>query len=209
MLSSVLAALGASLAVSKYILLVPGAFIEGISASVIAGSLVRIGIYEFWLAYFCLMAGKLIGDVAWYWVGYHFGEPFIKKAGKYVRLTEPDIDVAKDLFRRYQDGVLFFSKLTMGLGLAIVILFTAGVSKMNFWRYMLFNALGEALWTGALLVIGYYFGDMLLSTSDMTQRSLIVAFYAAGFFLLLAAGHFARKHIVAARERKLLNPGRD
>ena len=48
----------------------------------------------------------------------------------------------------------------MGLGLPLVPLVFAGMSKVPFRRYITVLCVGQFIWTGALLGIGYFFGDI-------------------------------------------------
>lgn len=122
------------IATYRYIILVPAALLAGFPVGMVTGVVIRLGYLDFPLAYLCLMLGELIGDAWWYWVGYFRGESFAKRFGKCVGITEADLATTKRFFRKYDRRILFSSKLTTGFGFAIPILFTAGMSRMSFWR---------------------------------------------------------------------------
>jgi len=169
----------------RYVILVPVAFLAGFPTGMAVGVALRLGYLALVPAYLCIMLGELIGDIMWYWVGYRWGEGFVKRFGKYVGLSEAHVSTAKRLFGRYNQRILFFSKLTTGFGLAIPILFTAGMTRMSFWRYMRANLSGQFFWSGGLIAVGYFFGDLYLSVDTVFERISIVttALIAAAAFL--------------------------
>ena len=132
----------------KYLILVPIAALTGPPTSLVAGVLIRFEFMAFIPTYACLMLGELLGDAAWYWIGYRWGESFVLRFGKYVGLDESSITIAKGLFHRYNQRILLGSKLTTGFGFAIPILFTAGMSRVSFKDYMFANLTGQFIWTG-------------------------------------------------------------
>jgi membrane protein DedA with SNARE-associated domain len=90
--------------------------------------------------YVVLLVTALAGDVAWYFVGAHYGERFVGRLGPYVSVTPAHVERVKTLFHRYHTQVLLLSKITNAFGFAIVILFTAGLTKIPFGRYMTTSA---------------------------------------------------------------------
>lgn len=159
----------------KYPILVPASLLAGLLVDMIAGVAIRLGYLEFWLAYVCLMLGELIGDVAWYWIGYYWGERFARGPGKYIGITESAIASAERLFRKYNQQILFSSKLTTGFGFSIPILFTAGMTRISFYRYMFANISGQFFWTGVLIAVGYFFGDFYLRVNSVFEKLAIIS----------------------------------
>jgi membrane protein DedA with SNARE-associated domain len=160
----------------RYPIIVPAALVWGILVGMLVGVAVRLGTLELIPAYFCIMLGELIGDVIWYWIGYRWGESFIKRFGRYVSLTDAHIVRAKQLFATYNQRILFSSKLTTGFGFSIPILFTAGMTKMSFWRYMRANMAGQFLWSGGLILVGYFFGDLYISINSTFGKISVITF---------------------------------
>ena len=64
------------------------------------------------------------------------------------------MDKIEVFFHKHQDKILFISKITMGFGFAVATLFTAGLVKIPFKKYAMFNFLGGFVWTGFLLAVG-------------------------------------------------------
>ena len=159
----------------RYIILVPAALVWGLLVGMVVGVAIRLGYLDLAPAYLCIMLGELIGDAIWYWIGHRWGERFARRFGKYVGVDESHIVTAKALFQTYDQRILFSSKLTTGFGLAIPILFTAGMSGMSFWRYMSANLTGQFLWSGGLIALGYFFGDLYLKVNSVFEKATVAS----------------------------------
>ena len=46
--------------------------------------------------------------------------------------------------------------------------FVAGIGKMNWMRYMLYNVIGAVLWITTLTFAGYFFGDLPFVKENLT-----------------------------------------
>ncbi|MDE1975551.1 MAG: DedA family protein [Patescibacteria group bacterium] len=148
---------------------------EGPWLSLIFGILIRLGDFGFWPVYIALMAGDLIGDVIWYEIGRRYGHSFIARYGKYFNITEAGVGRMSKLFHRYKDSVLFLSKISNGLGFALVTLMTAGMVRIPFGRYLAINLLGQFIWTGFLLGVGYWFSHLYITIDNLLGRMTLVA----------------------------------
>ena len=157
----------------RYLIILPIAIIEGPIITVICGFLVSAGQLNLYIVYLIVMLGDLIGDIGWYYLGYCYGHRFVKRFGKRFGITEEKISKAKEKFHNHKDSILFMSKLTNGLGLAVVVLFTAGLSKIPFRRYMVVNVVGEIIWSAMLLALGYFFGNIFLHSKSIQGKFLI------------------------------------
>jgi len=169
----------------KYFILFPIAVLEGHLVSLIVGFLGRLGYLNPIIAGAVIMSGNLTGDVLLYWLGYHKGEAFLGKYGSYVGITHERILKSKELFHKYHGRILFFSKLTNGFGLITAILFTAGLARVPFRTYLLWNILGEAIWTCTLVSIGYFFGNVYAQVGDAISRVGLIGVFAVGVVMVL------------------------
>ncbi|MBU6410139.1 MAG: VTT domain-containing protein [Verrucomicrobia bacterium] len=157
-----------------YGLIVALACAEGPILSMILGAFVRFGVFPFLAAYAALVAGDMIGDVFWYYVGWHFGHRFIGRFGRYLGVTEANVEKMTHLFHRYKHRILFVSKISNGLGLALVTLTTAGMVRIPFGIYLAVNVCGQLLWTGLLMGIGYFFSNLYVDINNVFGRVSVV-----------------------------------
>jgi membrane protein DedA with SNARE-associated domain len=146
---------------SKYFLLFAGSYLEGTVVMLTGGLLWREGIVAFWPAYLALVLGDFLSDLMWYCIGYFAARPFITRVGKYFNVTPPLVQKAERRFHRHHTWILVISKLTMGFGLAVATLMTAGMLRIPLSRYITINLLGGIVWVFLVMTVGYYFGNVL------------------------------------------------
>ena len=72
----------------------------------------------------------------------------------------------------------------MGFGFAIATLITAGMLKVPFVRYFTINFLGGLIWIYGLMLIGYYFGNIVLLVPRELQIVVAVSGIIAFFYIL-------------------------
>lgn len=158
----------------KYIILVPLIWVIQPVLAIAVGILGRLDLIDIPTAYLVLVGAAFVGDCAWYWIGFHYGERFLQKFGRFVHLSPLHVHVAKLLFHQHHAPILVISKLINGLGLSVAVLFAAGMSKIPFGRFMLFNAIGEIAWTGIMIIVGYFFGTLYMEITDNLGRWSLV-----------------------------------
>lgn len=170
-----------------YIAMFVLAVLEGPIIMILGGFFIRLGFISFWPAYLLLMAGDLCADVLWYGLGYYGARPLTRKYGKFFGLTEELLDKTESVFKRHEGKILFLSKITMGFGFALAVLVTAGMNKVSFKKYLTINFFGQFIWTGFLIVVGYFFGGIYMGLSSKIRDIFVVIFFGGiilGFSLL-------------------------
>ena len=181
----------------RYVLIVPLTIIEGPIVMVICGFLLRTGIGQFDTIplYFSLIISDLIGDIGWYCVGRFWGLPFVRKYGHFYSISEKTVEKTTTLFHRYHNRILFISKITMGFGFALVTLITAGIAKVPFKKYIVFNVSGQFIWTGVLLLIGYFFGNLYYTVDKSFRIATVIALIVIIIVVIYGFGKYVSKII--------------
>lgn len=126
-----------------------------------AGALSARGELDFWGAVAAGTAGSLLGAVVLYAIGYFAREAGVRRLvatyGKYLFISETDLDRGAAWFERYGEAVIFFGRLIPIIRSIISV--PAGYTRMNFGRFILFTTLGTALWSLILTYIGRLLGE--------------------------------------------------
>ena len=175
------------------VLLIIG-IIEGPYVSMLCGAILATGYLSFWPVYLVLMIGDLVGDVAWYFIGYYFGEKFLERFGKRFGITERHVERVKNVFHVRKRLLLFVSKISNGFGFAIPVLFSAGVSRVPFSHYIGINIVGQFVWSGILITVGYFFGDLYLKVNSvMGKISVLVILIVIVFAVTKYIKHLQKK----------------
>lgn len=184
MLSAYFPHLVAAIEVSKYFLLFAGSYIEGTVVMLTGGILWRLGDVAFWPAYMALLLGDFLADLMWYFIGKYAARPFIARWGHLVEMTPEIMEKVERRFHRHHTWILVVSKLSMGFGLAVATLTTAGMLRIPLARYIAINLSGGIVWVFFVMVVGYYFGNVLDLIPEQFQITFIIAILIAAFFAL-------------------------
>ncbi len=176
----------------RYPIALPLAFVEGPIVMLLSGILVRAGFFDFWPIYGLLMAGDLLGDAGWYWVGRHGGRAFIEKYGKFVSVTNERIEQVERFYHEHHMSILFISKITMGFGFAVATLMAAGAARIPFKKYIAINFLGGFVWTGFLIGVGFFLGNLYLAVDEGLRWMFILAVIVIGLAAAYGFGKFMR-----------------
>lgn len=185
----------AKLLIYKYFIAFPLAIIEGPIVMVACGFLLRLGAFSFWPIYLALMLGDLLADIVWYFVGYHGARKFAVRWGKYFSITPESLEKLEVLFNNHQIKILFISKITMGFGFALATLVAAGMAKVPFKKYLLFNFLGGFVWTAMLIGAGYFFGHLYTLIDKSFKVAFVVFLSVMVVTALYGAGKYFKTHL--------------
>ncbi|OLC59243.1 MAG: hypothetical protein AUH76_15095 [Candidatus Rokubacteria bacterium 13_1_40CM_4_67_11] len=88
--------------------------------------------------------GAILGDNLGYLIGHWGGYRLLIRYGRYIRLSEKRIKIARYLFLRYGGEVVFFGRFTAIL--RTYAAFLAGTTRMPWRRFLFFNAAGGIAW---------------------------------------------------------------
>ena len=126
-----------------------------------------------------------LGDNLGYSIGRRGGRLLLDR---YVRVfhirgqaVEKIIEKGEELFRRHGDLTIFFARFIFGMRIIAGPL--AGILRMPWGKFVLFNFLGAATWVTVIAVAGYQFGEHWAELIKMVGRVnlgiTVVAVYVA------------------------------
>lgn len=169
---------------SKYFLLYIGAFTEGPAVMMTGGFLFRTGYVGFWPMYLSLVLGDFTSDFTYYLIGRFGTRHLIYKYGHFVGITPELIEKVEGRFLKYHQKILIISKMTMGLGMATATLVVSGLFKVPVKNFVIINILGGFVWTGFVVFLGYYFGDIYTQISG-PMKIVFICVVITTFILLV------------------------
>lgn len=151
----------------------------------LAGSLTLSGRFSIGLITVVGMLGSLTGAFAFYGIGKWLGEAnvrkFIEKYGRYAFLSTADLDRSLDWFNRYDDRVIFFSRMVPIVRSLISI--PAGIATMHFWKFSIYTILGTALWSFLLSFGGRLLGAQWHLITDFVNTYQNIVLVIIGLLL--------------------------
>lgn len=135
-----------------------------------------------WLIPLAILAAT-VGDNLGYWIGARGGRPLLHRYQRFFHISEARLARAEQTFQRFGAPTVFFARFIFGLRVFAGPL--AGVLKMPWRRFLLFNLLGAAVWVCAISVVGVLFGrhwnELIRVVRDVNTGVLIAAAVAALF----------------------------
>jgi membrane protein DedA with SNARE-associated domain len=136
-----------------------GAPVPGETALLVAGGLAGAG--KLWLpgVIMAAAAGAILGDTAGYWIGRRYGIPLLRRHGRLFRFDERRLAQAQGFFARHGDKTVFLGRFVpIGRIFSAVL---AGVSHMDYRRFLFWNATGGMAWAALMGTLGFIFGAQL------------------------------------------------
>ena len=166
-----------------------------------AGLLVAKGQMTFGTVWIVATAGTVVGNLFWYWIGVRWSEEQLKRIidrwGRWLTFEWDEFLSARNTFRKYGDWIVFLLRFSPLL--RTIVSLPAGLAKMKLWRFVLFTALGSAIWNGVLI-----FGGKALE--PLVERFEKLAGYGVVAFVLLGVAIYVYRVVtwepVAAFEKK-------
>ncbi|HEX7104479.1 MAG TPA: DedA family protein [Acidothermaceae bacterium] len=165
-----------------------GFIFPGEIACLLGGVLAFESKLQLWLVIVVAIAGAVIGDTVGYFVGARFGDVLLNKLPE--RIVKPEhVERTKELIRRFGGRAVFIGRFTAALR-ALVPGF-AGVSRMRYRSFLVWNLAGGALWASGVVVAGYLAGNAWRKVNSTLS---IVSYCILGVVVIgLAAMWIARR----------------
>jgi len=135
-----------------------GFFLPGDSLLFTAGLLSAVGYFNIYAVIVLAFAAAIFGDNVGYAVGRRFGKRIFVRQNSLL-LDQGYIQKAEDFYRRHGGKTVIIGRFLPVVRTAAPIL--AGVGKMRYRTFLLFNITGSLLWTGSMSLLGFYLGKII------------------------------------------------
>lgn len=163
-----------------------------VAAAVLAGSTQNLNIGVLVAA---AAAGAIIGDNLGFWIGREAGFPLLIRYGPYIHITERKIKLGQYLFLWHGGKVVFFGRFVAVLRALAALL--AGINRMAWPRFLVFNATGGIIWASV-----YGFGAWYLGSKVSRLAEPVAIILGASALALLVLGFFyLRRHTAQLEAR--------
>jgi len=153
--------------------------IEGPIATVLAAFAASLGFFNAYLVFSLSMLGDVLGDMILYSIGFYGGMRSLEKSQKFLKIKTATLEKIEKLFSKHGKKIIFAIKSTTGL--CWITFIAAGAFKMKFKDFFWSSVLGGIVWSGFLVVIGYFFGfafKKINSWLSYAQYAAIIVFIA-------------------------------
>jgi len=105
--------------------------------------------------------GNVLGSLVAYAIGFYGHEKlvrrFIRKFGKWILISERELDETEKLLHRFKDLVVLGSRVVPGI--RTVISLPCGFAKLPLGRFIVLTFIGSLIWSYFLAWIGFVLGQ--------------------------------------------------
>lgn len=123
-----------------------------------------------------------------YAIGAYGGKPLVERYGRYVLISQRELDNVNGWFAKYGSWLILF-----GHCLPIIrtyVSFPAGITRMSRLKFFLSTVTGSLIWSTLLSLLGYLLGEHVQQINNIFHRFsyLIIA------IIILAVGYYLWHH---------------
>lgn len=129
------------------------------------------------LLFLLLATAAVLGDTVNYWIGAYLGPKIFRKE-KVRFLNREYLDRTHQFYERYGGKTIIIARF-----IPIVRTFApfvAGMGKMTYWRFLVYNVVGGIAWVAICLFAGFWFGNI-----EIVQKRFSLVIIAIVFISLL------------------------
>jgi len=186
-----------------YIILALLVAVEGPIVTLLGAAAASAGLMRPMPVFFAAAVGNLTADSLWYTLGYMGKTEWILHFGRRLGLRESLIDHLKQNMLAHATKVLFLAKLTVSF--VIPSLIAAGLLRIPWRRWFPALVVAESLWTGSLILIGYYTTEAIKRVERGVEYAVLAVSLAFVVFAILAGRRLVRQFDKDASEENVSN----
>lgn len=174
--------------------LLVGLVVPGNAVVLLGGLYAGLGDLDIAVVIALAFMGSLLGDNLGYLIGLKLGRPLVDRHGDFMRL-EARVRLIEEYFERHGGATVLIARFVTFLGALVCPV--AGMSRMNYRRFLSYEVAGSFAWAMAFGLLGYFFGlsrDLVLRVFNYIGNTLLIIVVA------LAIGAYAVHKIRGHRE---------
>lgn len=148
-------------------------FLPGDSLLFAAGAFAAIEQMNILLLLLLLIIAAVGGDTVNYEIGKKFGNAIIKSK-KFKIVNEENVAKGNALINKYGGAAVFIARFMPIV--RTMVPFLVGMGKLEYRKFIKYNATGGILWVTLFLTIGYFFGNIPAVKEHFTLILLAIIF---------------------------------
>ena len=158
-----------------------GAPVPGETLLVFSSALAARGELSWPTLFAAAWAGAVIGDNTGFAIGRYAGRELIARYGARIGLGAERLDKVEAIFKKYGPLTVAFARFVAFLRQLNGPV--AGTLDMRWRRFLMFEALGAAMWVTMWMLFGHYVGDHAAALIAFARKFWPVLFVLAGLAL--------------------------
>jgi membrane protein DedA with SNARE-associated domain len=158
----------------SYILLAILVALEGPSVTILGAVIASTGVLRPGWVFVAASIGNLSADTGWYMLGYLGRFEVLTQRIGWLRKRQARVNHLEREMKQHATKILLLAKLT--LSMSVPALIAAGMARVSWQRWFPIIFIGECIWTGSLVFIGFHLGAYIKQLEAGMQIVAIVGF---------------------------------
>lgn len=170
----------------RYFILIPLAILEGPIAAFSAGTLASLGYFNIYVLGIIFFVRDVGIDLCYYALGHYGGKTkLVEKFLAKIHVTSAHLEGVRRLWDNHTAKTMFIGKLSYGISSTFIVI--AGMVKVPLKRFVAYGSMVAVTQYGALLLLGYFFGN---SFGKTISSALTILEYIIGAITIVASLYF-------------------
>jgi membrane-associated protein len=165
--------------------------VEGPVATLLGAAAASAGLMRPWLVFLAAAIGNMTADSLWYTLGYAGKLEWALRLGRRLGLRVEILERVEQGMQRNAAWILFMAKLTVSF--MIPSLIAAGLVKVPWRRWFPALFAGEMIWTGSLVLIGFYATEAIKRVEQAVEYLVLGLSLVFVIFMLWMGRRFLRQ----------------
>jgi membrane-associated protein len=129
--------------------------------------------YPLWLCCLVLFVASMVGNACGYFIGDKAGPRIFQREDSKI-FKKQYVEKTHEFFEKYGNRAIVLARFVPVVRTFITVM--AGVGTMSFRRFMIYSAVGGALWAVGVTLLGYYLGTIPFVANNV--EVMLLAFVA-------------------------------
>lgn len=146
-------------------------FLPGDSLLFAAGALsASLGAFNIWTLWGLMVLAAFLGDTVNYWIGHFIGPKAFEMNSKILK--KEYLDKAQAFYDKHGGKAIVLARFVPIV--RTFAPFVAGVGKMNYGKFIMYNAMGGFVWVSLFTLGGYFLGNIPVIKENFHYLVLII-----------------------------------
>ena len=160
-----------------------GTLVPGHISIIVAGFLIRIGVFNVWMTCLLAILAAVLGDYIGFFLGKKYGISLIDRIKPYFFITDDHISKVQGLLNKHTGKAMILGRLNPITRALMPFMVganhadknhTSDSSKKEERRFWVFNIFGGSIWAIGSIFIGYAFGAGYQVANVFTGKSILI-----------------------------------
>ena len=177
-------------------------FLPGDSLLFVVGTLAGGNLLNIWVVYITLLSAAILGDTVNYWIGNLIGpRVFSSESSRFFKREY--LEKTRDFYEKHGGKTIILARFIPII--RTFAPFVAGVGKMRYQTFLLYNIVGAFIWVTSITFAGYFFGGLPIVRDNFEYAvvGIIIISLIPVFIEYIKHKRKTRKQKIATSYKKL------